>query len=118
MVLPGGGALARVSRDAAAFGEGRQAPFNFMVDAGWADPAADEENIAWARGLADAMKPFAAGNAYLNFIGEEGRDRVRAAFGDRGYGRLQALKDRYDPDNVFRRNQNVEPSGSLAAIPG
>jgi FAD/FMN-containing dehydrogenase len=50
---------------------------------------------------------------YVNFIGDEGQDRVVASFGPEGYARLQALKDRYDPDNLFRSNQNVKPSGSV-----
>ncbi len=60
------------------------------------------------------MKPFTTGRAYLNFIGEEGEDRVRAAFGPETYARLQALKDRYDPTNLFRLNQNIKPTGQVS----
>ena len=60
------------------------------------------------------MKPYTTGRAYLNFIGEEGEDRVRAAFGPETYARLQALKDRYDPTNLFRLNQNIKPTGQVS----
>jgi FAD/FMN-containing dehydrogenase len=60
------------------------------------------------------MKPYTTGRAYLNFFGEEGEDRVRAAFGPETYARLQALKDRYDPTNLFRLNQNMKPTGQVS----
>ena len=60
------------------------------------------------------MKPCTTDRAYLNFIGEEGEDRVRAAFGPETYARLQALKDRYDPTNLFRLNQNIKPTGQVS----
>jgi FAD/FMN-containing dehydrogenase len=53
---------------------------------------------------------YATGGAYLNYLGEEGEDRVRAAFGPETYARLQALKDRYDPTNLFRQNQSIKPT--------
>jgi FAD/FMN-containing dehydrogenase len=56
------------------------------------------------------MKPFATGRVYVNFIGDEGEERVVASFGREGYRRLQAVKARYDPDNLFRPAQNVKPS--------
>ena len=55
------------------------------------------------------MKPFTTGRVYVNFIGDEGEERVVAAFGREGYRRLQALKHEYDPDNLFRSNQNIPP---------
>jgi FAD/FMN-containing dehydrogenase len=57
------------------------------------------------------MQPWSTGGVYVNFLGDEGRDRVRAAYGEETYDRLVALKDRYDPDNFFHLNQNIEPSG-------
>ena len=88
----------------------RWAPFNFHVTSLWSDPADDEANIAWTRELSAAMKPFTTGRVYINFIGDEGEERVVAAFGAEGYARLQAIKDRYDPDNLFRSSQNIKPS--------
>jgi hypothetical protein len=115
--LIGGGAAARVPEQATPFGRHRRAPFNYLVDAMSPDAADDEVNTAWARGLAAALKPFSAGSAYLNFIGEEGQERVCAAFGAEAYRRLQALKDRYDPDNLLRLNQNIWPSAALRGAP-
>src|SRR3954470_15652891 len=109
IVLPGGGAVARVPNDAMAFGQ-REAPFNLHILSMWPEESMDEACIAWTRELGAAMKPFTSGYAYLNFIGEEGEDRVVAAFGEETYRRLQELKFRYDPDNVFRLNQNITPS--------
>jgi FAD/FMN-containing dehydrogenase len=112
VVLPGGGVLGGVPEGATAFRQ-RRAPFNYLVDAQWANPTGDEESIAWAKEVAASMKPFSAGSAYLNFIGDEGEDRIVAAFGASAYARLQALKNRYDPENVFRLNQNIEPSATF-----
>src|SRR5262249_24688797 len=111
VIVPGGGAVARVDDDATASGE-RDAPFNVHYLTMWAEPADDETNIAYTRELASSMKPYTTGRAYLNFLGEEGLDRVRQAFGEKGFARLQAVKDAYDPDNAFRMNQNIPPSGS------
>lgn len=110
ILIPGGGAIARVPDDAMAFGH-RTAPFNIHILSLWADAADDATNIEWTREFGRAMKPYATGRAYLNFIGEEGEDRVRAAFGPETYERLQELKDRYDPTNLFRLNQNIKPTG-------
>jgi hypothetical protein len=63
--------------------------------------------IAASRAFCDSMRPFASGGAYLNFTAE---DRVRDAYGAAKYARLVALKDRYDPENLFRLNQNIKPS--------
>ena len=114
IIFPGGGASARVPDGAMVIGQ-RQAPFNIHITSLWTDPADDDANIAWTRELGAAMKPFTTGRVYVNFIGDEGQDRVIAAFGAEGYARLQALKDRYDPYNLFRSNQNVKPSGALVA---
>jgi Berberine and berberine like. len=70
----------------------------------------DERHIAWARAFWAAMRPFATGGVYVNNLGEEGEDRVRAAYGA-NYARLAALKAKYDPDNLFRLNQNIRPAG-------
>ena len=108
LVLPGGGAPARVPDGTMAIAA-RGAPFNIHVTSLWAEPADDDSNIAWTRELSSAMKPFTTGRVYVNFIGDEGPERVIASFGAEGYARLQALKRRWDPDNVFRGSQNVRP---------
>src|SRR6266545_2224531 len=76
----------------------------------WEDPADDERGIAWARGYMADMKPFSTGAVYLNFIGDEGQDRVVAGFGQANYERLARIKGEYDPNNVFHLNQNIKPS--------
>ena len=70
----------------------------------------DARHIDWVRGTEQAMRPFTSGGISINFVSEAGNDRVRAAFGEAKYRRLVALKDQYDPENLFRLNQNVVPS--------
>src|SRR5436190_21339001 len=103
-----GGAIGRAGADTAAFSH-REAAFDFTILTVWEDPAEDGEHIAWARGLFGAMAPHANG-VYVNNLGTEGAERVRAAYVPATYERLVALKDAYDPDNVFHLNQNVAPS--------
>jgi FAD/FMN-containing dehydrogenase len=109
IVLPGGGAIARVEDNAMAFGQ-RQAPFNVHMLHLWEDAAEDAEQIAWVKEFDAAMKPWRFGGAYLNFIGDEGGGRVREAFGEEKFARLQGIKAVYDPDNRFRLNQNIPPA--------
>ena len=73
------------------------------------DPANKERIIAWAREYWDALHPYSAGGAYLNFIMDEGEDRVKAAYRD-NYERLVEVKNKYDPTNFFRVNQNIKPT--------
>ncbi len=113
VTFPGGGASARVPDGTMAIGQ-RGAPFNIHITSLWPDPADDGANIAWTREFSAALKPFTTGRVYVNFIGDEGEARVIAAFGSEGYARLQALKDRYDPDNLFCANQNIKPSAAVA----
>lgn len=108
LIIPGGGAIARVDDDATAFGQ-RNAPFNAHYLGMWENPADDERNIAYTREFAAALKPWTVGRAYLNFIGDEGTDRVEAAFGPERYAKLRALKTKWDPSNVFCHNQNIPP---------
>jgi FAD/FMN-containing dehydrogenase len=110
VLMPLGGAIARVPEDAMAFGQ-RSAAWNLHILSMWEDPADAERQVTWTRELHAAMRPYATGGAYLNFIGNEGNARVRAAFGDDKYARLVALKRRYDPHNVFHLNQNIPPEG-------
>jgi FAD/FMN-containing dehydrogenase len=90
----------------------RNAAFNVSVMATWTDPGLDEQYIAWARETAAAIEPWSfSGGGYVNYMqADEPIERIRAAFGDEAFARLQALKRRYDPGNVLRRNQNVPPS--------
>ncbi len=108
LIAAGGGAVARVDDDAMAFGQ-RSAPFNIHLLNMWVDPAEDDAQIAWVKDFGAQMKPWARQGAYLNYLGHEGADRVRDAFGPTKFARLQELKTRFDPDNVFRNNQNIEP---------
>jgi FAD/FMN-containing dehydrogenase len=103
-----GGAIARAGADTAAFSH-RDAAFEFTILTVWEDPAEDAEHITWARELFGAMAPYASG-VYVNNLGTEGAERVKAAYAPATYERLVALKDAYDPHNVFHLNQNVVPS--------
>ena len=107
-----GGAVGRVPRDATAFDQ-RDSDYNFVIVSRWADPGEADRNVAWARSTSDAAKPFTTGRVYVNYIGAgEAPDRVRAAFGADKFTRLAAIKQKYDPKNVFRLNQNIPPTGS------
>ena len=106
-----GGALARVGEDETAFSQ-RDAAHNVNINAVWTEEDPDaERHIAWARGFFDAMQPHAGGRVYLNFLGEEGGNRVRQAYGAQNHERLVELKRAYDPTNFFRMNQNISPTG-------
>jgi FAD/FMN-containing dehydrogenase len=104
-----GGAVARVGPDETAF-SGRDAIFDLVVTSSWEDPALDADRLAAARAFGDAVAPLSSGKSYVNAIDGSGIDKVRAAFGAANYDRLVAVKDHYDPDNVFHLNQNVRPS--------
>jgi FAD/FMN-containing dehydrogenase len=103
-----GGAMSRIPANATAFPY-RDGQFVLNVIGMWPDPAENQEQIQWVRDSWQALTPFATGGAYLNFMGEEGADRVRAAYGA-NYDRLEEVKRRYDPDNFFRLNQNIPPT--------
>jgi FAD/FMN-containing dehydrogenase len=109
LILAGGGAIARVDEEATAFGQ-RQAPFNTHFLSMWEDPADTTTNVAYVKEIAAAMKPWTTGQAYLNFIGDEGEGRVEAAFGPEKFAKLQVLKAKWDPTNLFRHNQNIPPA--------
>jgi FAD/FMN-containing dehydrogenase len=108
-----GGAVSRVAADATAY-TNRDAQFVLNVHGRWADPARDAACVAWARDLFAAAAPFATGGAYVNFLTQEEGDRVPAAYG-LNYGRLVQLKREYDPDNLFRTNQNIRPGAASAS---
>jgi FAD/FMN-containing dehydrogenase len=105
-----GGAIGRPGADTAAFGH-RDAVFDFTVLTVWRDPAETAEHMAWASDFFAAMQPHATG-VYVNNLGTEGAQRVRAAYAPATYERLVALKEAYDPRNVFRLNQNIAPRGA------
>jgi FAD/FMN-containing dehydrogenase len=117
VLMPLGGAIARVDEDAMAFGQ-RAAAWNLHILSMWEDPADAARQVAWTRDFHAAMRPYATGGAYLNFIGNEGNERVRAAFGPEKYARLVELKRRYDPENLFRLNQNIPPDAPAHSHPG
>jgi hypothetical protein len=102
-----GNAANRIASATTAFSH-RDALCEWGCQSSWLDPAADDVNIRWTRELSEAMSPFATGNDYVNQLGletEEGSERIKAAFGV-NYERLVALKNKYDPTNLFRHNQN------------
>ena len=102
-----GGAIARVHPEATAY-VNRDAQYDGFPISIWDSPRDDEANIAWARDLWAALAPSSTGGVYVNNLGDEGNDRVRAAHGS-NHARLGALKARYDPTNLFCVNQNVRP---------
>ncbi|GAA3193194.1 FAD-binding oxidoreductase [Dactylosporangium siamense] len=104
-----GGAIADVAEDATAFGH-RDTMFEFGAGSSWTDPADDDARRDGARAAAALLEPF-AGGVYVNSLGEEGAAGVRRAYPPAKLARLTALKDRYDPSNVFHLNQNITPTG-------
>lgn len=114
----GNSAWNRVPDSATAFGH-RAWPYNFLVTSAWSDPKDAERNIAWTREFFDAMRPFSAQGAYVNYLGgDEGVDGLKAAYGAK-LARLSALKAKFDPTNLFRMNRNIAPAsvvGPDAAI--
>jgi len=108
ILVPWGGEIARVAEDATPM-TNRDVSWITHPFALWEDPSDTDANIAWARGFRRDIAHYATGGAYLNFIGDEGEDRIRAAFGEEKYNRLAAVKAEWDPTNVFRGNQNIKP---------
>jgi FAD/FMN-containing dehydrogenase len=103
-----GGAANRVGVGETAYPH-RDTQYALNAVATWTDPEGDAANIRWSRGLWEAVRRFSPGSVYVNFLGlDEGVDRVRAAYGP-NYERLAALKAKYDPQNLFRINQNITP---------
>jgi FAD/FMN-containing dehydrogenase len=102
-----GGAIAAVGDDESAFGH-RDALVEFVAVAGWTDLAQDQARTAAARRYGAAVEPFASG-VYVNDLTDEGQAGIRRAYGADTLARLAALKDRYDPGNVFHLNHNIRP---------
>ena len=103
-----GGAVARVPEDAMAF-TGRSAAFWVGVEAEWREADRDDEFVSWSRAAWEDLRPFTTAGTYVNDMIESSEALVRAAYGDAKYDRLVELKRTWDPDNVFRLNQNVRP---------
>jgi hypothetical protein len=103
-----GGATTRPSPGSAAYAH-RDATFVMNVQGRWEDPADDKLCIGWARDFFYASAPFASGSAYVNFLTADEGDRVRSAYGP-NYHRLAQVKRKYNPDNLFRMNQNIQPA--------
>jgi FAD/FMN-containing dehydrogenase len=106
-----GGAISRASRDATAYA-GRDVDHNISIDAAWLPEQGDSvgaAETAWAREFLDALQPHRAG-VYVNFLdSDDDTGRVREAYGDDIYSRLADVKARYDPENVFHNNKNIQP---------
>jgi hypothetical protein len=107
-----GGAVSRVDREATAFNH-RDVPYSFISLGVCTDPAEAETCVRWARECWEAMQPFLTGSAYVNYLGreaDEGAERIQSAYGAEKYQRLVALKNTYDPTNLFQLNQNIKPT--------
>jgi FAD/FMN-containing dehydrogenase len=107
-----GGAVARVAETATAFHH-RTPAYSLLILSGWLDAADTAANVAWARELWELTRPLSSAGVYVNYLGTEGTQRVRDAYGV-NYARLSDVKRKYDSDNLFRFNQNIEPSPTLS----
>ena len=110
---PVGGAVSRVGADETAFPH-RHALYSLVIIGMWTDPAESTTHRRWTRDFWSAMQPFSQDAVYVNYLDTDDADRVPAAYGAPTFERLRLLKDRYDPDNFFRSNQNVGPARSAA----
>jgi FAD/FMN-containing dehydrogenase len=106
-IVPWGGQVAKLGPETSPMA-GRQAAFIVHPLLLWDDPVDDERMLELGRAYRDDLRPFSSGATYLNFLGDEGSDRVRAGFGS-SYERLIQVKTGWDPDNIFRGNQNLQP---------
>jgi hypothetical protein len=105
------GVASRVPPSATAFPH-RAEQYDFLILSQWPDAAGSQRNIEWTKALFEAMQPHLEDAVYVNNLGDEGPSRVRAAYGE-NYPRLAAVKRAYDPDNLFRANQNIDPSTDI-----
>jgi FAD binding domain/Berberine and berberine like len=106
------GAASRVAPSATAFPH-RAEQYDFLVLSQWSEATDSDRDVQWTRALFEAMQPHLEESVYVNNLGDEGPGRVRAAYGE-NYPRLAAIKRAYDPDNLFRANQNIDPSTDIA----
>ena len=102
------GAATRVGADETAFGL-REEQWDYDIISQWNDPSETEGHVRWTRDGWNAVEPFATGGVYVNHLDAEEEGRIRAAYGN-NYERLLALKNKYDPTNLFRMNQNIKPT--------
>jgi FAD/FMN-containing dehydrogenase len=109
LLQPLGGAYARVPEDATALRH-RDARWAYHALSIWPDPADTAVNRAWTERFADALAPYGHGAMHPNFLSDDAGDKVRRLYGEATYQRLVAVKDRWDPHNVFAANQNIRPS--------
>jgi FAD/FMN-containing dehydrogenase len=112
-LYPVDGAVHRVDADETAWSY-RDANWSMVIAGVASDPTNTEEITDWARDYWEALHPHSAGGSYVNFMMEEGDDRIRATYRD-NYERLQDIKAKYDPENFFHVNQNIEPSAAGGA---
>jgi FAD/FMN-containing dehydrogenase len=110
---PLGGAVARVPQGATALGR-RDAGWAYHILSQWTEEADDERNVEWTRELATSLEPHSSGGVYITFTSDSGEDRVQDVYRTH-YDRLVAIKDRYDPGNMFHLGQNIRPSSEAAA---
>ena len=111
-----GGAIGRVDTGETAFAH-RKAAYNIGIEAKWTDPAENARHIAWARGFSERLEPHSRHASMLNFLGDEGPDAVKRAFGQ-NYEKLVTLKTKYDPTNFFSINQNIVPHRQRRQVAG
>ncbi len=110
IVFPWGGAVARGAEDSPM--ATRESPWVVHPLTMWEDPADDEHAIRWTRDLCAAMRPWSTGATYLNFVGDEGQERIVSGYGQENYDRLAAVKTEFDPDNVFHLHHPIQPLAS------
>ena len=108
-ILLMGGAIRGVGEDATAIG-GRDAACGVHAISMWENPAESETHIAWTRQFMQEMEPFTVPGVSLNFTSDQTEEKVKASFGAEKHERLVTLKDKYDPMNLFRLNQNIKPT--------
>ena len=116
VILPFGGAVSRVGDGDTAFGR-RDIPYLLEFDSMWPAPADDDRNIDWTRQIWSQTQRFSPGGVYLNFpgFGEDEENLVRSSVGTANYSKLVAIKDKYDPANLFRSNLNIKPTAERPA---
>jgi hypothetical protein len=115
VVQPVGGAIRDVGEDKTATG-GRDAACIVHAISMWENPAESEAHVAWARETMQAMEPFTIPGIFLNFTSDQTQDKVKASFGSQKYERLVTSKDKHDPMNLFRLNQNIKPTSQSGAV--